>query len=277
MSAPVVGGRAHDSTVDDAAPGTARPTAIRRGPRHWLHGYRAMMRFELLNQRTFLPVFLAVQLLLGAGMAIMYGFFLGDLPPLAMRYVVTGIPALALFPLGFLAVPTVVGDMRRKGCYDFVWSLPVPRLASAAATFTVYTLLALPGAAVALLVAVWRYDVTLQVHPSIVPAVLLASLMSASVGFGMAHAIADPSITNLIANVLVFGVLLFSPIVVPISQFPDWLAGIHHVLPFESMAVVVRAGLSDGLATGVPRAYLVLGAWTLGSWLVAARVILRRR
>ena len=156
MSAPVVGGRAHDSTVDDAAPGMARPTAIRRGPRHWLHGYRAMMRFELLNQRTFLPVFLAVQLLLGAGMAIMYGFFLGDLPPLAMRYVVTGIPALALFPLGFLAVPTVVGDMRRKGCYDFVWSLPVPRLASAAATFTVYTLLALPGAAVALLVAVWR-------------------------------------------------------------------------------------------------------------------------
>lgn len=236
-----------------------------------------MLRFELMNQRTFLPIFLVVQLLLGAGMAIMYGFFLGDMPPLAMRYVVTGIPALALFPLGFFAVPAVVGDMRRKGCYDFVWSLPVPRLASAAATFTVYTLLALPGAAVALLVAVWRYHVTLQLHPSIVPAVLLASLMSASVGFGMAHAIANPGITNLIGNVLVFGVLLFSPIVVPISQFPGWLAGIHHVLPFESMAVVIRAGLSDGLATGVPRAYLVLGAWTLGSWLVAARIILRRR
>ena len=65
----------------------------------------------------------------------------------------------------------------------------MPRLAAAAATFTVYTLLALPGTVVALIVAAGRYDVTLDVHPVIVPAILLTSLMSTSVGFGLAHAI----------------------------------------------------------------------------------------
>ncbi len=42
------------------------------------------------------------------------------------------------------------------------------------------------------------------------------------------------------------------------------------------MAVVIRDGLSVGLVADVGRAYLVLGAWTLGSWLLAARMITRR-
>ena len=44
------------------------------------------------------------------------------------------------------------------------------------------------------------------------------------------------------------------------------------------MAVVVRAGLTEGLiGTSVTSSYLVLGAWTLGSWLVAAWVVGRRK
>jgi ABC-2 type transport system permease protein len=85
-----------------------------------------------------------------------------------------------------------------------------------------------------------------------------------------------PRVTNLIGNVLIFFVLLFSPIIVPISQFPDWLAAIHRVLPFHYMAVVIRDGLTTGLVTDVAQAYLVLSAWTLGSWLLAARAIGRR-
>ena len=101
--------------------------------------------------------------------------------------------------------------------------------------------------------------------------------MSTSVGFGLALAVTDPRVTNLIGNVLIFFVLLFSPIIVPIDQFPGWLAAIHHWLPFYSMAEVIRGSLSDGLATGVTRAYLVLGAWTIGSWLLAGYVVARRR
>jgi ABC-2 type transport system permease protein len=262
------------SVLTEAATGRA----IRHGPAFWLQGYVAMLRFEVLSQRSFLPITLIVQMMLGAGMAIMYGFFLGDdLPALATLYVATGIPALSLVPVGMVVVPLVVGEQRMAGSYDFVWSLPVPRLVAAAATFTVYTLLAIPGVVVALAVAAWRYDVTYAVSPLFPLAVVLVALMSASVGFGLAHGIANVQITNLITNVLVFVVLLFSPIIVPLSQFPDWLAAIHQWLPFHHMAVVLRDGLTEGLVTDVGRSWLVLGLWTVGSWIVAGRAVMRRR
>ena len=76
---------------------------------------------------------------------------------------------------------------------------------------------------VAVVIAAWKYGVTLSVSPAIVPAVLLSSLMAISVGFGMALAIKSPIVVNLITNTLVFVVLLFSPIVFPASHLPPWL------------------------------------------------------
>jgi ABC-2 type transport system permease protein len=249
---------------------------MRHGVRYWLDGYRSMMRFELATQKLFLPMFMVLQVLIGGGMAVMYGFFLGDLPQVARTYVTTGIPALALIPLGFVALPNVVGQLRAEGSYDYMWSLPVPRLASAAATFTIYTLVGMPGLILSLLVAAWRYDVRLDVQPSIVVAILLTSLMSASVGYGLAHGISDPQITNLIGNVLIFFVTLFTPMVVPVARFPHWLGTIHEWLPFHHMAVVIRAGLAPGLDPNLWRSYVVLGAWTVGAWLVAGLAIGRR-
>lgn len=259
------------------------PTASRvprpaRGAGYWLRGYATMLRFELTSQRLVLPIILVIQVVMSAGMAIMYGFYFGGtLPRPAATYITSGIPALALIPLGLTALPAVVGTQRLSGSYDFVWSLPVPRAAGAAATFTVYTLTALPGTVLALLVGGWRYNAALTVRPSIVPAIVLAALMSASVGYCMAHAIEDPRVTNLITNVLIFVVLLFSPIVVPIAQFPHWLAIVQRWLPFYHMAVVIRGGLTTGLTSDLTISYLVLGAWTAGSWLLAWRVISRRR
>ena len=110
----------------------------------------------------------------------------------------------------------------------------------------------------------------------IVPALLLTSLMSTSVGFGLAHAIKSPTAVNFITNMIVFFVLLFSPIVIPISQFPAGLAAVHRVLPFYHMAQVIRDSLSSGLVVDVGTSYLVLAAWTLGGWIATAWVVGRR-
>jgi len=173
-------------------------------------------------------------------------------------------------------VPQMVGQQRIAQTYDFIWSLPVPRLAAAASTFTVFTLMAIPGFATALGVGVWYYGIALQVSWMVVPAVLLTSLMCSSVGFGMAHAVKSPMVINFIANMIVFFVLLFSPIIVPVAQFPDWLASVHKALPFYHMAQVIRDGLSNGFVTEVGTSYVVLGAWTVGGWLATAWVVGRR-
>lgn len=256
--------------------GTPTPV-IRSGFSYWVESYTTMVRFELINLRTFLAIALLIQVLTGAGMAYLYGFYMGDLPAAARLFIVTGIPALALVPIGLVMVPGSIMLHKIRDTYDFIWSLPVPRMTSAAATFTVFTALALPGTLIALLVADAYYDVTLQWSWLFIPAVLLTSLMATSVGFAVAHAIPEPRYTNLLTNLVMFMAILFAPIVVPIAQFPEWWASVHRVLPFYHMAQVIRDSLSNGLVESAFSSWMVLGAWTIGAWLLVGWVVGRRK
>ena len=63
----------------------------------------------------------------------------------------------------------------------------------------------------------------------------------------------------------------------PASHLPGWLFAIHRVLPFYNMAVVIRAGLTTGLVTGLGQSFLVLLAWTVAGVALTAWVAGRRR
>ena len=256
---------------------TVTHTPIRRGGTYWWSGFVAMLRFDLASLRETLPFVAVIQLLMGAGMAIIYGFYFEEIPPVAATFIVTGAPTLAIVPVGMALVPGAVMQHKFDDTYDFLWSLPVPRLTIAASNFVLFTALALPGVVVSLLVAAWRYDIDLSVSWTVVPAVLLAALMANSVGFGFSHAIPEPRITNLIVNMIIFLVLLFSPVAFPIENFPDWFAAVHRVLPFFHMATIIRGGLTVGLVDGLATSYVAVVLWTLTSWGLAAWVVGRRR
>jgi ABC-2 type transport system permease protein len=236
-----------------------------------------MLQFDLARARQWAPMMAVVQLMMGAGMAIMYGFFYPAVSEATALYIATGTPVLALIPLGLVMLPGSVSQQRLEGTFDFTWSLPIPRTAQASSTFLLYMLLSLPGMVLSLVIATVVYGVQLSVSLVIVPAVLLCALMAISVGFGMALAIPNPMVVNLIANSLIFVVLLFSPIVYPPSHLPEWLFTLHKFLPFYNMAVVIRAGLTVGLVSDLTRSFLVLGAWTVAGWAMTGWVIGRRR
>lgn len=249
---------------------------VATGPIHWVRSYALMARRDLLALRIELAVMLVFQALMGVGAAFIYGFVLGEIGPTRLVHVATAAPVLALIPVGFVYVPLVIANMKTEGSYDFKWSLPVPRTAAAAATLCVFSIVAIPGAALSLGVASWRYTVDLAVSPSIVPALALTAVMSASVGYGVGHAVTDPRVTNLIVDFVIFFVVMFSPIAFPLEQFPTWFATLHQALPFHHMATIIRAGLTDGLATDLVRSYLVLTLWTLAAWTAALRVVAYR-
>ena len=254
-----------------------RPTAaMRSGAGYWMASLRSMLRFETTRARQWAAMMVVIQVMMGVGMALIYGFFYPRMTHETALYITTGTPTLALIPLGFVMVPGSVGQQKLEGTFDFTWSLPVPRSAQAAATFLLFTLLSLPGAVLSLVVASWHYGVTLTVSAQIVPATVLCALMAVSVGFGMALLIADPLLTNLITNALMFVVLLFSPIVFPPSHLPAWLSAVDRALPFYNMAQVIRAGLTTGLVTGLASSYLILLGWTMAGWAMTAWVVGRR-
>jgi ABC-2 type transport system permease protein len=251
--------------------------AVRRGARYWVSSYTAMLRFDLAAQRNWLPMFVLMQILFGAGMAIIYGFYIGRLSHQAALFIVSGSPALAVLTAGLIGVVMMVTERQQAGTWDFIWSLPAPRSAAVASTFTVFTLLAIPGIVVTLALAAWRYGLSLTVSPAVVPALLLASLMATSVGFAMAQLIGKPLVTNAIVNALIFVVLIFSPVQFPISHLPLWLADVHRVLPIYYLGQVLRASVTTGLVSNLVLSYAMLAAWTVAAWAGAAWVIGRRR
>lgn len=247
------------TTTSDPGARTLAPAARAS----WLRAFALSLRWEWVGARQWAAMMIVIQFMMGVGMAIMYGFLYPEITPATALFITTGIPTLALVPVGFVMIPGGVSQQRMSGSFDFVWSLPTPRSAQIAAMFALYTLLALPGTVLALVIAAWRFSVSLEVSWLVVPAVVLAALMAVSVGAGMAFAIANPLVTNLVTNALIFVVLLFSPIVYPASNLPTWLLRVHEVLPFHHMAQAVRAGLTDGVVTGATTSFLVLGAWAV--------------
>ena len=206
-----------------------------------------MLRFDAGRAREWAGMMAIVQVMMGAGMAITYGFLYPVITPMVALYIVTGRRTLALIPLGLVMVPIGVSQQKVEGTFDFIWSLPAPRTAQAASTFLLWTALSIPGMVVAVAISAWRYGVTLTVTPAIVPAVLL-SRADGDLG-RVRDGARDPEPDHREPDhehARVRGPAVLADRL-PLSHLPTWLADVAQVLPFYAMAQIVRAALTTGI------------------------------
>lgn len=255
----------------------ASPVVLRRGLPYWWNSYTSMVRWELTKLRLVVPVATAVQILIGAGFIFGIDLLFGGLDQRSALYLSTGVLVITLITVGMVMGPQFVAQAKASDQYDFMWSLPVPRTTAALAWLTINSIIAVPGMVIAVLAALWRFDLPLSVSLAAVPAVLLVLGTGTMVGYAFSHAIPSPLAINMISQVLIFFILGFSPINYPIDRLPGWFAAIHQWLPFHHMAEVIRAGLTEGLVDGVTRSYLILGSWSVLAVVMTALVLGRRR
>ena len=228
-----------------------------------------MLRWQMLSRRTLLALSLIVQTLIAVGFIVGLGFLFPDIGSEQAAYLVTGVPVLSLLMVGLVLVPQMVAQAKMEGTFDYVWSLPVPRMVYLMADATVWVLLCLPGIAIALALGPLYYDFGLRFSPWVIPVFVLTPLAATFIGYTIAHVSPRPELTMLVGNMLAFIVLIFSPIYYPIDQLPDWLAALHRGLPMKYMADLVRGTLTDsevnlGLALGVVAAWCAAGLITTG-------------
>lgn len=252
------------------------PTALRAGPAHWGHSLGAMLRWHLTSMRQVIPVMVAVQALIAAGLSVGISLFFEEVSPRVGLFLGTGAAIITLVLVGLVVAPQLVAGEKDAGTYDFTASLPVPRSAAAVAWVVLSAIVSLPAAAAALLAAAWRFDLDISPTIAIVPATLLILVCGTLIGYAIAHGIERTSITQILSQVLAFGIIGFTPITYPPENLPGWLASIHQVLPFYHMGVIFRDALTDGLVSAVGRSYLIVGAWTLLAAAVAGIVVRRR-
>lgn len=234
-----------------------------------------LAQWQFRRQTQFLPLMVVVQAFMAVATVIGYGLLVGDPDPLTALYLATGAPAITLVTIGLVLTPQLLSQSRTEGSLDWLRTLPVPRTAFLVSDLLVWTLLALPGMVLGVLVGVWRFDVDLSPAPWLVPGALLVSLTAASVGYAMASLL-PPALAQLLTQALVFVVLLFSPVSYPAERMPAWLQDVHAWLPIEPMAELVRSGLASDAFAMPARSLAVLLVWCVAS-VVGAVLALRRR
>jgi len=248
----------------------------RSGLQHWLRSFRNMLVWNLVRLRLFLPTLILVQAFTGAGLVLGFSMLYSSISPAQVLFLGTGAVVITLVTVGIVMGPQLIAEQRLSGSYDWFASLPVPRSASAAAWTMFNVVVALPGAAAALLAVQLRFDADLHISVLIVPAVLLVLLTGTLIGYAYAHVLPNPRTISLISQVMIFVVFGFAPIAYPAENLPNWLSSAHAYLPFAHMGDVIRAGLTVGLVDNVGRSFVVLGAWALVAGMTATWAIGRR-
>ncbi len=245
--------------------------------REWIRGYRLLLRWQGLRIKPALPFVVVAQFFTGLGSVIGLGYLIPEIDAASAGFLVTGAATLSLTTLGLVLVPQFVAAAKAEGSFDYMWSLPIPRLAYLAADLTIWMAATLPGVIVALIVGALRYDFALQFNPLVVPAFLLIILTATSVGQAVALVSPKPELVNVLTNLIIFGMFLFSPINFPVERLPNWLASIHRFLPVKYAADAVRGTLVPEYAEGLGLALGVLGAWCIVGLSVNYIVATRRR
>ena len=264
------------SETTATVPPAARPAAFVPARVGLWSSYRTLLRWQLGQAGNDLPMIVVIQALLAAGVVVGFGFLIPDISPESALFLSTGTPTVLLMVVGLTIVPQGVVRARTDGTFTYLRSLPVARPLLLLADLTVWLLVALPSVAVAVVVAQMRYDLTLAFDwPLLVVASLLVTVTATAVGYAIAVTFA-PMLAQVLSQVLVFFVMLFSPITFPASQLPGWFQAVHDVLPIRPAADLLRAGLVSGTYDASLRDLLVLVAWCVVGLALSTRALVRR-
>ena len=130
---------------------------------------------------------------------------------------------------------------------------------------------------VAGLAAWWRFDVEFSLDwPLLITGVLLVTVMATAVGYAIAVTL-PAMLAQVVSQVMVFFVLMFSPVSFPVERLPDWYARVHELLPVMPAGDVIRAGLVSDTYSVEGQALLVLAAWTVAGLGLTLLALTRRK
>jgi len=235
-----------------------------------------LFKWQFHRFKRFLPMLVIVQVALAFGIVYGLAFLIPHIDPTTALYLATGAPTITLLVMGMTMVPQEVSQGKLTGRFEYLSSLPIPRLATLATDVTFWLLAQLPGTVLALLVAAMRFHFALHVGWTIVPTLLLVAFSGASVGYGLAMLL-HPQVANQLTSFLSIGILLFSPINFPMNRLPGWLQDVHRVLPVKYMGDLVRWSLTGRSATSTGLAFAVVAAWCAAGLATSYVLAIRRR
>ncbi len=240
-----------------------------------LRSYHLLFTWQALRKKQWLPLMIVVEAMLSLGIVLGYPLLFPSLDPTTTLFIATGAPAVALISIGLVGVPQMVSDSIAEGSMAYMRSLPAPRLAYLLADLTVWLIVVLPGVALGVVAAVWRFGLDLSVSPFVVPALIAVALTTTCVGYAVA-CVLPPMLAHILSQVLIVLVLMFSPLTFPPDRLPGWLESIHRVLPIQAMGEVIRGTVASNYFSIPAASFFTMAVWCLIGFGVTYAAMVRR-
>ncbi|AFR09004.1 MULTISPECIES: ABC transporter permease [Nocardiopsis] len=235
-----------------------------------------LLRWTMAQTGAMMPLFIVVQAAIAGAVVVGFGLLVPDIDAPTAELLSTGAPTILILVIGLVLCPWGVAGARTSGTLTYQRALPVPRPLLLVADLVVWLVIALPSIPVTVLVARLRYGIEYSIDwPLLVGAFVLATIMAVSVGYATAMLL-SPMMSQLVSQVMVFFVMLFSPVTFPKEQLPEWFQAVHSVLPFQAAADLLRAGLLSDRFEPSGQGLVVLIVWCLLGLIISVRAVIRR-
>lgn len=235
-----------------------------------------LFRWQLLRMKHVFPLYVIVQTLLAVGIVLGFSYLIPTIDNKAAVYLTTGAPTVILLAIGLVFLPQGVAETKLDGTLTYMLSLPIRRLYYVLVESLIWFIIALPGIFIALFVATLHFNVELSFSFISLLAFALVGLTAIGIGYTISLWL-QPTVAELISQVLIFGILLFSPINFPKERLPEWLQLVHDVLPLQYMAEIIRASVAQEQFSTSFSSYVIVITWFVVSFVLCYIAISRRK
>jgi ABC-2 type transport system permease protein len=240
--------------------------------RFW-RNYIHLTAVMVLEYRQWLPMLISLTVLLNLGMVFAFSFIAGSRNPDLGRYFVSGAAVMSLVTLGVMIVAGDMAQARRNGTILYYASLPISKTAFILAVVTGNGLAAVPGMVLTVLVGSWYFGFPLTVNPGLLLVVPLSAISLAGLGAAIGLGIKNWRVAGLVAQVTMFFIMFFAPVMIPSERLPSILQLTGQVLPPTYAARAFRIALGPEMPMELLVDLMFLAAFGLGTLAIVARTL----
>ncbi|WP_432121835.1 ATP-binding cassette domain-containing protein [Streptomyces sp. S1] len=260
--------------VPDGAPPAVRPArrTLRERARRTGVEFAYLWLEQMLEVRTTWPWTLMFGFLMP--LAMVFGLSrIGTAPagPENMLFITSGAAVFALATEGIATLAQRIGHLKSQGQMLYYASLPIGKASFVAALVCARLVLVAPGLLTPVLAAKYLFGADVVLSPVLLLVLPLAALALAALGLTIGSLIDDVELTVVVTNLLVFVLLLASPVLMPPESLPAPLRLIGVLLPPTYAADGLRLSLAGDLGTDLLVDLLVLTAMAAAGLAAAAR------
>ncbi|MFC8585548.1 ATP-binding cassette domain-containing protein [Streptomyces sp. NPDC057217] len=258
----------------DGAPPAVRPArrTLRERARRTGVEFAYLWLEQMLEVRTTWPWTLMFGFLMP--LAMVFGLSrIGTAPagPENMLFITSGAAVFALATEGIATLAQRIGHLKSQGQMLYYASLPIGKASFVAALVCARLVLVAPGLLTPVLAAKYLFGADVVLSPVLLLVLPLAALALAALGLTIGSLIDDVELTVVVTNLLVFVLLLASPVLMPPESLPAPLRLIGVLLPPTYAADGLRLSLAGDLGTDLLVDLLVLTAMAAAGLAAAAR------